>query len=383
VWAHHQDLLAPEPTALAQVLSRTGWVRTLGGVEAYLAMRARCPNLTAADVHEAVQTGDLCVTPSVRGCIYLVPKADLPLALAISDALSSKRRQADLRKVHVSADELAHVCDAITEALASGPLTTAGLRKALPDGVVRSLGDAGKKIGLSSTLPPALRELEATGRIRRRPQNHQLDHERYEWVAHTGTEDHAPLPQVAQALAQRFFQWSGASTLDAFVAWSGLGKRVAKTAVDTLDLQPVQIEGVGERLTACTRVPDATGRAIGIPGMDNLHHLPQSAAPFVSAAYHGLTVGAFGARRVGQLGTVKHLFERMIVVDGRFVGAWGYDPDHHTVEAHVWEPDFAEPAQAEAASLTAFLKPLGGGKVFSIDKDENLRTRLARVRSYA
>jgi len=72
----------------------------------------------------------------------------------------------------------------------------------------------------------------------------------------------------------------------------------------------------------------------------------------------------------------------MLVVDGRFVGAWGYDPDHHRVEAHVWEPAVADLARAEAESLTAFLKPLGGGKVFSIDKDEHLRTRLARVRSY-
>ena len=41
-----------------------------------------------------------------------------------------------------------------------GPLSTDALRKSLPGGTVRSLGEKGKKVGISSTLPPAVRHLK-------------------------------------------------------------------------------------------------------------------------------------------------------------------------------------------------------------------------------
>jgi len=46
---------------------------------------------------------------------------------------------------------------------------------------VRSLGEKGKKLGLSSTLPPALRTLEFEGRIERTLEGGRLDSERYLW----------------------------------------------------------------------------------------------------------------------------------------------------------------------------------------------------------
>src|SRR5688572_14622796 len=59
--------------ALATVIGGTGWLRTLGGTDVYLAVRARRPQLVRAELDEAVVAGALCVVPAARGCIYLVP----------------------------------------------------------------------------------------------------------------------------------------------------------------------------------------------------------------------------------------------------------------------------------------------------------------------
>lgn len=384
VWSAGQDLQDPPQAPLADVVARTGWIRTLGGVEAYLALRARHPGLTVDDVHAAVVAGDLAVVPCVRGCIYLVPRADLSLALAIGEALSRNRRANDLKKVGVEAPELAEVGEAIAAVLTDGPLSTHGLRKALPDGVIRSLGDIGKKKGITSTLPPALRELEFAGRIRRCQVDDRLDHERYTWALIDEPIGELPdMDTMATAMAKRFFGWAGSATVDAFVGWTGFGKRVARAAVAKLNLNEVHIEGLDEvHLTRWTEVPDPAGRLVGLPGLDNLHQLRYDAANLAHPDRHELEVGAFGAKRIGTLGTTKHLFERILVVDGEIVGGWAYDPDTHRAESHTWRSEHRDAAEAEAKAITEFLGPLGGGKVFSIDKDEHLRRRLERVRGY-
>src|SRR4051812_5512626 len=53
---------------VAAVLARAAFVRTLGGVEAYLALRARAPWVRAADVPAAVDAGLARVIPAVRPC---------------------------------------------------------------------------------------------------------------------------------------------------------------------------------------------------------------------------------------------------------------------------------------------------------------------------
>ena len=74
----------------------------------------------------------------------------------------------------------------VLECLEAEPASTAQLRSRLPDGTVRSFGEIGKKVGLSSNLPPVLRELEFTGTIRRTTASTGLDHEQYLWVAGRG-----------------------------------------------------------------------------------------------------------------------------------------------------------------------------------------------------
>ena len=52
---HAQGLRSvPDDESVEGTLERTGWVRTLGGVAAYLALSARNPSATVARVNEAV-----------------------------------------------------------------------------------------------------------------------------------------------------------------------------------------------------------------------------------------------------------------------------------------------------------------------------------------
>lgn len=55
--------------------------------------------------------------------------------------------------------------------------------KAELGGAVRSLGEEGKKKGVSTMLPTALGLLQADGRIRRVPLNGRLDQQRYAYTA--------------------------------------------------------------------------------------------------------------------------------------------------------------------------------------------------------
>src|SRR5262245_21809882 len=67
-----QGLDHPRAEALPDLVARTGFIRTLGGVDGYLALLARHPDLQLTEVDRAVSSGALRVTPAVRGCIYLV-----------------------------------------------------------------------------------------------------------------------------------------------------------------------------------------------------------------------------------------------------------------------------------------------------------------------
>src|SRR6187397_957039 len=83
---------------LESTLAGGGLVRTLGGVDVYLALRARMARVRRADVDVAVAAGRAAVTPAVRGCIYLASAAQQPLCLALARRLSYARDQRDQEK---------------------------------------------------------------------------------------------------------------------------------------------------------------------------------------------------------------------------------------------------------------------------------------------
>lgn len=390
LWRAAQGLPPGAPTREpAALVTETGWLRTLGGVEVYLGLRARAPGLRRAAIDAAAASEDLQQIPAVRGCIYAVPRPQAPLALAIAADQALGRLARDLEKAGVSESEMSTVEAATLEVLRAGPQTTDGLRKALPAGTLRGLGEAGKKLGLSSALPPALRRLEFAGRVRRSLIGNRFDTERYTWHLADPVPDPAlPVDKAGReaALAALFFRWAAPASLADFVAWSGLSVSAAKKAVAGLDLLPVAVEGYAEEAwMPADAAPDGVEHGwTFLPFEDNLPALHGGAAPLVEARHHGFSVPVWGQTRGNTLGDARHIQGRLILHGDVVAGLWELDLREGAVVAALLEAPSArerEALEAEASGLARFVsEELGHARSFSLDTDETVAGRVATLR---
>lgn len=380
---------------LAGVIDATGLVRTLGGVDVYLALRARRRDLDRSTVDSAVESTDLAVRPAARGCIYLTSGGRIADCLRFADRSSASRVAREHAKVGLEDAEIAAVGEAVLEALAAGPRTTQKLRSMLPDGLVRSLGDAGKKLGISSNLPPSLRRLEFDGRIERTLEDGRLDTERYLWrVPDRNPLDRSPAPRDAIDLFARFaalyFRAAGVSTMRAFAAWLGIPLRDAKAAVAATPLVAVALDGVEDEglvhedhrhLLESPPRPEAIAL---LPFSDNLVALHGGPQYLVASAHHGVEVPVWGRGFGSTLGDVRHAMIRTLVAGERMVGVWELDPETESVEWASFEPldpRLLKAVEAEAEATAAFLATeLGHGRSFSIDSEAKMAKRVDFVR---
>src|ERR1700690_2924622 len=88
-WSFRQGLdgsLAGQ--TLAEVLERSGWARSVGGVGPYLTLYARA-GISRATADQAVAHLDIHELPSARGCTYVIPASDFALALRLSQEFSN------------------------------------------------------------------------------------------------------------------------------------------------------------------------------------------------------------------------------------------------------------------------------------------------------
>ena len=148
------------------------------------------------------------------------------------------------RKLGVTDAEVDKLGLAILKALRRGPLGPDELKSAV-GGAARSLGEEGKKKGVTTTLPLALGRLQAAGEIRRIPVNGRLDQQRYKYAAW----DPNPLDgfglsdeEVYTELARRYYAWIAPASLSEFQWFSGLGSKAARAAVEPLGLVPLEPE---------------------------------------------------------------------------------------------------------------------------------------------
>ena len=405
-WHARQGLARPVAGDPAEVLARTGWGRTLGGVDVYFAVRARLPGLTREALDGAVTRDELRVVPAVRGCIYLVPERDVGLAMALAADLSRPRTDRDLEKAGSSWDEVEAVAALVggvlssealsSEDLSSGPKTTAAIRKALPEGSVRSLGEAGKKVGLSSPLPVALRELEFRGEITRVPVGGRLDTEQYEWgVPATRPAGKYEIPADPSgrlaAMVRRFFELFAPATLKEASSWIGISQRDAKVAMAELPLVAVAIEGRPDLAwvleddrdaLACAEPPEPSFSFLAFE--DNLMTVHGGPAVFTDPAHHGFPVEAWGSSKPTTIGRARHLSSRPFLAGDRVAGFWEWDIDAGEVVVGTFDSPTAagwKTLRAECERLGAFIRDeLGHARSFSLDTDENVRRRAAAIR---
>jgi len=382
-WFHRQgldgSLRGKKP---ADVLERVGWSRSVGGVGPYLTLFARA-RTTREATDAAVANLEIHELPTARGCTYVLPASDYALGLTVGRDFNSDLQTA--LKLGVTEAEIDKLCDAVVKALAKGPLDPDGIRDATGK-ASRSLGEEGKKKGLSTTLPVALGRLQARGQIRRVPVNGRLDQQRYRYVNWTPN----PLVSYAEStdafteLARRFFRWVGPATLGEFQWFSGLGVKATKQAVESLGLVPA--EPGGDRLLP----PDdsAAYRAFEPPTAPQ-HALVSSLDPITANRRELQSMldpidrerSVLVDTTTKPLGTLVDLPSHAILDRGRLIGLWEFDVDAGAI---VWATFDGKRDKTLASAVeeteTWVREELGDARSFSLDSPKSRARRIAALR---
>lgn len=386
LWWHKQALAGSDRRPLAALIGDSGWLRTLGGADAYLAARARRPTLQRAELDAAIAAGELCVRPAVRGCIYLVPAAAVPDLLALNAEDWRRQTEKDLARIGKTMKVVEALAPGVLAAL-TGPMTTDALRKAM-SGDIPSFGDAGKKVGLSSPLPLALRLLELAGKIERTLDGGRLDTERYLWRKTAGklpapARDHES--RVARVI-DAFLGFAGPATLAQLSAWSGHPQRDLKAAIARLDAAEVEVEGMGaaylRRADLAVKPPPPRGTAL--LALEDNYLNNHGVAVVTDPRHHAFEVDLWGGTgKAAPLGKANHMLSRSIVVDGLIAGFWEVDPRSEGATWHTFEPAPAPLARAldelTAATARFLLDELGHARVFTLDTMDDVQTRADRI----
>lgn len=172
-WAHRQGLDGSlEGATPAEILERTGWIRSLGGSAPYLTMFSRA-GLRRETVDAALARLEIHELPAARACTYVVGASDYALALSAGQPFAGDEMKI-ARKLGVTDAEIATLRTAVASALKAGALTPDELKSKLGD-AVRNLGPEGVKKGITTTLPVALGLMQSDGDIRRVPTNGRFD----------------------------------------------------------------------------------------------------------------------------------------------------------------------------------------------------------------
>ncbi|HEY2515384.1 MAG TPA: crosslink repair DNA glycosylase YcaQ family protein, partial [Polyangiaceae bacterium] len=371
-WADRQGMgrgmkgLAPEV-----VLARTGWSRSVGGCNPYLALRDRA-GVSRAATDAAVGEVAICELPAVRGCTYVVPKSDFAVALTASQGKGEDPEITTAKKyLGVTDTELERLSRKVLDAVAREALDPAGLKEAL-GGAVRSLGEEGKKRGVATTLPLVLGLLQAQGQLRRVAIEGRLDRQRYRYARWEpnpiGTARFAP-GELAQELGRRFFRWAGPATVGQFAWWSGLGVKAARAAAQEIGVVPLgaaeEIDKADERLLfpddrdalLALELPRAPSIAF-VSALDNLVHLRREVLAHLHA--DDAAIRAPGPEQKGEktsaasVGALVDLEYHPIVDRGRIVGLWDWDGERGEL---VWRTFGTAPkgAREEAAALSVYV----------------------------
>jgi winged helix DNA-binding protein len=370
-WSHRQGLDGRlEGKSPAEVLSETGWARSVGGVGPYLTLFARAgTSREAAD--RAVEKLEIHELPSARRCTYVLPAADFALGLKAGATFDGEMKLA--LKLGVTEREIDKLCDAVLRGLSKEALDPEEIRDATGN-ASRSLGAEGKKKGLTTTLPLALGKLQSSGDIRRVPMNGRLDQQRYKYVAWkpNPTAKFKLSPEEVQLeLARRYFTWTGPVTVGEFRWFSALSAKAAQAAMEPLKLVPLE-DGrliLPEQRDAfdAFKVPKQADYRL-VSSIDGISLLRRDLSTIADS------------RDLKSLGAVPDLPSHGIFDRGRLVGLWEYDPE---TESIAWKAFIAKNKDLERAVARTeeyVRKQLGDARSFSLDSSKSRVPRIQALR---
>jgi hypothetical protein len=354
----------------------------VGGAGPYLTLFARGAT-GRAEADAAVAAVQIHELPSARGCTYVLPASDYAIGLMAGQGFGNDEKTA--RKLGVTDDEIARLCGAVIRALEQGPLEPDKLREAAGS-AVRSLGEEGKKKGLTTTLPVALGRLQSSGEIRRVPTHGRLDQQRYRyalWRPSPLAERRLSVDEARTELAKRFFRWIGPATVVEFQWFSGLGAKAANAAVETLKLKPLEENSdrlmFEEDLDAIRAFkPPRHARYVLVSSLDGLSHLRRDVRGLLTEEDAGRRV--FSEKGFKEAGGLSDLENHAILDRGRLVGLWDFDAESASIVWMAFSPKNRDLVEAVARTEKFVRDDLGDARSFSLDSPKSRAPRIEALR---
>ncbi len=382
-WSHRQGLDgALEGAPPSEILERTGWARSVGGVGPYLTLFARGGTSREA-VDAAVANLEIHELPSARGCTYVVPASDFAFALKAGQLFTGGEMKTAY-KLGVTDQEVDKLSNAVLKALAKGPLDPEEIREATGS-ASRHLGEEGKKKGLITTLPLSLGLLQASGDIRRVPMNGRLDQQRFRytlWQPNPLATFTMPAEHVQTGLARRYFRWTGPASMAEYQWFSALTGKAAKAAVEPLQLEPV----AGDRLM----LPEDREEFEAFKGPKHPQYVMVSSIDGLSLLRRDLNslsepkdAAHKLLQREGGSGGVLDLPSHAIFDRGRLVGLWEYDPAAESLAWMAFIPKSKELEKAVQRMEEYVRTQLGDARSFSLDSPKSRIPRIEALRKAA
>lgn len=368
----------------AQILASPGWARSVGGAAPYLTLFAR-GGFRRAEADKAVAAAEICELPAARGCTCVVPASGFALALKAGAGFGDECDTA--RRLGVPAKEVDKLCDGVIGALAEGPLDPDELRLHL-GGLVRNLGEDGKKKGLTTTLPAALGRLQEEGEIRRIPVNGRLDQQRYRytlWRPNPLAKCKLSRDEVQTELARRYFSWIGPAKMSEFQWFSGWSGKDAKRAVEPLRLVPeeqksdrVMFAEDAEAMRAL-KAPKEPDYAL-VSGLDGIALLRRDVSGLLDEKDRSRE--ALAGKGVMQIGALSDLPSHAILDRGRLIGLWEFDPETSSIAWVSFVPKNRALEAAVKATEEFVRDDLGDARSFSLDSPKSRAPKIAALRAH-
>ena len=375
------SLLGKRP---AEVLDRAGWARSVGGAGPYLTLFSRAGTSREA-IDQAVANLEIHELPSARSCTYVLPAADFALGLVVGQSLAGSDFKT-AEKLGVTDKEIEKLCDGVVGALQSGPLDPDAIREATGK-LSRSLGEEGKKKGVTTTLPIALGRLQARGDIRRIPVNGRLDQQRYRytlWTPSPLANYNANGSEAYLELARRFFRWIGPATATEFQGFSALGVKATREILEPLKLVPA--EAGSDRLLLPEdadsfkrfKVPGKPQFAL-VSSLDSISILRRDIKTLVDPKDLEREVQL--EKGASTIGAISDFPNHAILDRGRLVGLWEFDVESQSI-VYATFGAINDKGLDEAVKRTeGFVRDeLSDARSFSLDSPKSRRTRIAALR---
>lgn len=368
-----------------EALLKSGWARSIGGANPYITIFSRNGQSMKA-VDDAAAAAEIHELPSARGCTYVLPQEDFALGLRIAEGLGEHPEIAQAKKyLGVTDEELDNLSEAALLALEKGAMDSKQIKDQVGD-AARSLGEEGKKRGMSSTLPMVLGRLQTRGQIRRVPVEGRLDRQRYKYVLWK------PSPFEGQALsyddalaqlAEKYFRWIGPASTAHFQWFTGLSGKAAKEVLSRVSLVPVEGGSLllihEDELAAFGAYEPPQYPAFNlIASLDALLAHRHELAPLLDECDKSREVA--GEKSILSIGSLLDLPTNAIVDRGRLIGLWEYDPIAKEMVTVSWVGK-SSALEAAIQSTRQFIEEqLGDCRSFSLDSPESRQPKLAMLR---